>query len=107
MVLALVVTSAALHHSYNRVGNVAVECPETCCFSLIIVSILTCSIVHREDRVGYEHIENIIPIVVADTDTALCAVCISHVLAERDDIEVTLAENHVVRIDTDSSTVVL
>ncbi len=107
MVLAIVVTSRTSCHSYNRVGNITVKSPETCSLSLVKVCIFTCCIVHREDRIGNEHVVNIVPIVVSDTDTALCIVGVSHVLTESDDVEIILAKDHMVRVDTYSCTVVL
>ena len=44
---------------------------------------------------------------VTDTDTALCVVGVGHILTQRDDVEVALAEDHVIRVDTYGRTVIL
>ena len=107
MSLALVIGAGALGHHEHRVANIRIEVPKTGLLDIIIIRIIAVSIFKRHERSSAECVCNIVPIEVADTDTALCAVCVSHVLSESDYIEVALAENHMLRVEAHCSTTVL
>ncbi len=107
VVVAFVVTAGRVDHGGDRVAGVRVEVPDTALAQPVVLGVAAVGLVNGNQRVGRKHGEDIVPVVVAGTDTALRAGGEGQVLTEGDDVEVALAPEHVVRVDTGRQTLVV
>ena len=102
-----VVATAGIDQAEYRVAGIAVQRPETGLLQVVEIGILTVRAIERDDRVRTQCVGDIVPVLVADTDTLLHAIDVGHVLTECDDVQTVLLEKHVVGIQAYGGTLVV
>ena len=105
--VAVVVTTAGIDHRSNRIAGVRVKSPDSAARQPVVPCVRSVRLVDGNHGISRHHVVDIVPIVVACTDTAMLVRAVSEILAERDNIKVTLAPDHMVGIKMHSQTLVV
>ena len=104
VVVALVVATGGINHFRDGVGDGGNQVPDTAVLEVVVLRVGAVVRVGGNQRVGGKHVEDIVPVVVAGADTALSGLGEGDVLTYADDVQVSLAPQHVVGVETGGDT---
>ena len=105
--VAVIVAAGRVDHAGDGVADIAVQGPKTAVAQPVILGIGTVSLINGDKRVGGHHVVDVIPVVVAGTDTAALVGHEGHVLTEGDDVETVFLPENVIGIEADGDTLVV
>ena len=107
LVDALVVTRLLIHHLIDWVYRIRVVFIYPT-LQILSLGIATICIIHRNSRVGAEHIRKVIAILVTNLDTLILLVLIVNILTNLHNIHtLVIAIDDMLRIDTESESTVV
>ena len=105
--LALVVTALAVYHVGDRVAGVGVVVEPTFrtrSFQIVVHEVIAILIVNRNQRVGTQHIGNIVRVLVTNLNTLVLTMLVVNILTHLDDIHVSLAPQHMLGVQAEGET---
>ncbi len=107
VVVAAVVAAGRIDHFSDRVGDGGHQVPQAALLEPVVFRIIAVGLKDGNERVGGEHVEDIVPVVVAGTDAAVGRLGEGHVLTHGDDVQAVLVPQHVVGVQADGHTLVV
>ena len=93
VVMVLVVAAGGIDHLGDRVGNGGNQVPDTAVAEVIILRERAVLQVSGDQRVRGQHVEDIVPIMVAGADTALLGLHEGEVLTDGDDVQAVFLQS--------------
>ena len=100
VVVALVVAAGRIAHLGDRVADGGNQVPEAALLEPVILRVGAVRLIDLDERVGRQHVEDIVPIGVARADAAVAGLGEGQVLTHGDDVQTVLVPEHVVGIQT-------